>query len=177
MMIAEPQQWNQLMELLSTVVIQYLSAQIRSGADAVQIFDSWVGNLSSDAYRLYLLPHMSRIFTELKLLGAPVIHFGTGNPLLLPIQREAGGDVIGVDFRISLTQAAKMIPGVPLQGNLDPAVLFSTPEVVERETRRILAEGRNLTGHIFNLGHGILPETPIENVQRLVETAREGVLA
>ena len=176
MMIAEPEQWNQLMELLSTVVIQYLSAQIRAGADAVQIFDSWVGNLSPEAYRLYLFPHMRRIFTELRTLGAPVIHFGTGNPLLLPIQHEAGGDVIGVDFRISLTQAATLIPGVPLQGNLDPAVLFSTPEVVEQETRRILAEGRNLPGHIFNLGHGILPETPIENVVRLVETAKEGVL-
>ncbi len=172
MMVGDPALWHRLMELLSDVVADYLAAQIRAGADAVQLFDSWVGSLSPEAYRESLLPHMRGIFERLRPLGAPVIHFGTGNPLLLPIQREAGGDVIGVDFRCSLTQAASLVPGVPLQGNLDPTVLHTNPETVEREARRIVAEGRGLPGHVFNLGHGILTETPLENVARLVETVK-----
>ena len=172
MMIGDPALWHRIMELLSGVVADYLAAQIAAGADAVQLFDSWVGSLSPEAYRESLLPHMKGIFERLKPLGAPVIHFGTGNPLLLPIQREAGGDVIGVDFRCSLTQAATLVPGIPLQGNLDPTVLHTDPVTVEREARRIVAEGRALPGHIFNLGHGILTETPLENVERLVETVK-----
>ncbi len=174
MMVGDPKLWHRLMELLSGVVADYLCAQIAAGADAVQLFDSWVGSLSPEAYRESLLPHMKGIFAAVKATGAPVIHFGTGNPLLLPIQREAGGDVIGVDFRVSLTQAATLVPGVPLQGNLDPTVLHTDPETVEREARRIVAEGRKLPGHIFNLGHGILTETPLENVERLVETVKGG---
>ncbi|RYG17180.1 uroporphyrinogen decarboxylase [bacterium] len=172
MMVSQPELWNRLMELLSTVVADYLTAQIRAGADAVQLFDSWVGSLSPEAYRAHLLPHMKSIFERLKPLGAPVIHFGTGNPLLLPVQREAGGDVIGVDFRVTLPQAASLIPDVPLQGNLDPTVLHTDPDTVEREARRIVAEGRELKGHIFNLGHGILTETPLENVERLVQVVK-----
>jgi uroporphyrinogen decarboxylase len=172
MMLAEPELWHRLMELLSTVVADYLAAQIRAGADAVQLFDSWVGSLSPEAYRAHLLPHMKSIFERLKPLGAPVIHFGTGNPLLLPIQREAGGDVIGVDFRVTLPQAATLVPGIPLQGNLDPTVLHTNPDTVEREARRIVAEGRQLKGHIFNLGHGILTETPLKNVERLVQVVK-----
>jgi uroporphyrinogen decarboxylase len=172
MMLAQPDLWHRLMELLSTVVADYLTAQIRAGADAVQLFDSWVGSLSPEAYRQHLLPHMKSIFERLKPLGAPVIHFGTGNPLLLPVQREAGGDVIGVDFRVTLPHAASLVPGIPLQGNLDPTVLHTDPDTVEREARRIVAEGRELKGHIFNLGHGILTETPLENVERLVETVK-----
>lgn len=172
MMWSEPELWNRLMSLLADVVAEYLAAQIEAGADAVQLFDSWVGNLTPEAYREHLLPHMRTIFDRLRPLGAPAIHFGTGNPLLLPTMREAGGDVIGVDFRISLPEAAKLVPGAPLQGNLDPTVLQTNPDVVEREARRVVEEGRALTGHIFNLGHGILPDTPIENVERLVETVR-----
>lgn len=177
MMVGEPELWHRLMSLLSDVVADYLAAQIRAGADAVQLFDSWVGSLSPEAYRASLLPHMRSIFERLRPLGAPVIHFGTGNPLLLPIQREAGGDVIGVDFRVSLTQAASMIPGVPLQGNLDPTVLHSDPETVQREALKVVEDGRAAPAHIFNLGHGILTETPIENVERLVETVKGAVLA
>jgi len=172
MMYSEPELWARLMELLSGVVADYLVAQIEAGADAVQLFDSWVGNLSPEAYRQYLLPYMRGIFEALKATGAPAIHFGTGNPLLLPIMREAGGDVIGVDFRTTLTSASATIPGVPLQGNLDPTILHTNPDTVEREARRIVEEGRSLPGHIFNLGHGILPETPIENVERLIEAVR-----
>lgn len=177
MMFAEPTLWHRLMELLAEVVADYLRAQIQAGADAVQLFDSWVGSLTPDAYREYLMPHMRRIFEGLKPLGAPVIHFGTGNPLLLPVMREAGGDVIGVDFRVSLSQAASLVPGVPLQGNLDPTILLTNPDVVEREANRVLTAAKGLPGHIFNLGHGILPETPIENVQRLVETVRGAAVA
>jgi uroporphyrinogen decarboxylase len=172
MMVSEPELWHKLMELLSTVVADYLAQQIKAGADAVQLFDSWVGNLSPEAYRQYLLPHMKGIFARLKPLGAPVIHFGTGNPLLLPIQREAGGDVIGVDFRVTLTQASQLIPDTPLQGNLDPTILQTNPSTVETEARKIVQEGKALKAHIFNLGHGILPDTPLENVERLVETVK-----
>ncbi|AIE84309.1 uroporphyrinogen decarboxylase [Fimbriimonas ginsengisoli Gsoil 348] len=172
MMWSAPEQWHALMELLSDVVAEYLVAQIEAGADAVQLFDSWVGSLSPEAYREYLLPHMQRIFARLKETGAPVIHFGTGNPLLLPIMREAGGDVTGVDFRITLEQAATLVPGAPLQGNLDPTVLQTNPETVERIAREIVRQGSALPGHIFNLGHGILPETPLENVERLVEVVK-----
>lgn len=172
MMFSQPETWNRVMDLLSGVVAEYLTAQIEAGADAVQLFDSWVGNLTPSAYRAYLLPHMRRIFEALKPLGAPVIHFGTGNPLLLPVMKEAGGDVIGVDFRATLPDAARLIPGTVLQGNLDPTILQTNPTVVEREARRIVAEGRELPGHIFNLGHGILPDTPLENVERLVEVVK-----
>ncbi|MBS1717572.1 MAG: uroporphyrinogen decarboxylase [Armatimonadetes bacterium] len=172
MMLGEPRAWNRLMGLLSDVVVDFLSAQLNAGADAVQIFDSWVGNLSPEAYRQHLLPHMKSIFDRLRPLGAPVIHFGTGNPLLLPVMREAGGDVVGVDFRVSLTTAAQMVPGVPLQGNLDPTTLFAGNEVIKREALRILQEGQSLPGHIFNLGHGILQHTPLEGVQTLVETVQ-----
>jgi uroporphyrinogen decarboxylase len=177
MMLGEPGLWSRLMEMLSNVVADYLAAQIAAGADAVQLFDSWVGHLSTETYREYLLPYMRSIFERLKGLEAPVIHFGTGNPLLLPELARAGGDVIGVDYRISLTDAAQLLPGLPLQGNLDSAVLLSTPEVVEKEALNVLRQGRMLPGHIFNLGHGILPETPLENVQRLVETVQGSVVA
>jgi uroporphyrinogen decarboxylase len=102
----------------------------------------------------------------------PVIHFGTGTAALLAVQAEAGGDVIGVDWRISLTDAAKLLPGKPLQGNLDPAIMLTTPAIVEREAKRIIEEGRQLPGHIFNLGHGIYPEVPLENVEALVRTVK-----
>lgn len=173
MMLGDPQAWSRLMSLLSDVVADFLDAQIRAGANAVQIFDSWVGSLSPEAYRLHLLPHMKSIFERLRPLGAPVIHFGTGNPLLLPLMREAGGNVLGVDFRTSLTQAAEMIPGIPLQGNLDPTTLFAGPEVIRAEALKVLEQGSALTGHIFNLGHGILQHTPLESVTCLVDTVRE----
>ncbi len=172
MMFSQPELWHRLMSLLSGVVADYLQAQIRAGADAVQLFDSWVGNLSPESYRQYLLPYMKDIFDQLRPLNVPVIHFGTGNPLLLPIQREAGGDVLGVDFRITLSKAAELVPDCPLQGNLDPAVLQTTPATVERFARDIVSEGRALPGHIFNLGHGILPDTPLENVERLVQVVQ-----
>jgi uroporphyrinogen decarboxylase len=171
LMYSEPELWHRLMELLATVVRDYLSAQIEAGADAVQVFDSWIGAIDARTYREFVMPHMKLIFDGLRG-KAPVIHFGTGTAALLAIQAESGGDVIGVDWRITLTDAAKLVPGKPLQGNLDPAYMLTTPEIIEREARRIIEEGRALPGHIFNLGHGIFPEVPLENVEALVRTVK-----
>jgi uroporphyrinogen decarboxylase len=160
------------MGLLATVVRDYLTAQIEAGADAVQVFDSWIGAIDARTYREFVMPHMKVIFDGLRG-KAPVIHFGTGTAALLAVQAESGGDVIGVDWRISLTEAAKLVPGKPLQGNLDPAYMLTTPEIIEREAKRIIEEGRSLPGHIFNLGHGIFPEVPLENVEALVRTVKD----
>ena len=176
MMYAEPELWHSLMSLLSKVVAAYLISQIKAGADAVQLFDSWVGVLSEDSYREFLLPHMQSIFDALRPLGAPVIHFGTGTPGLLKIMKEAGGDVIGVDWRISLTQAAKNVgTATPMQGNLDPAILLTDPSTIRERAEEIIRQGRALPGHIFNLGHGIYPDTPIANVEALVEAVQTSI--
>ncbi len=172
MLIAEPQLWNELMDVLSASVLRYLRAQIEAGAQAVQLFDSWVGALDEASYRESLLPWMRRIFEGLKATGAPVIHFGTSTSAILAAMQDAGGDVIGVDWRIDLRAAARVLRPTPLQGNLDPAILLTNPEIVRRRAQRVIDEGASLPGHIFNLGHGILPETPIENVEALVETVQ-----
>jgi len=177
LMYSDPTFWHSLMELLSDVVCEYLGAQLDSGADAVQIFDSWVGHLSPPSYDEFLMPYMFRIFTYLEKYSKPVIHFGTGNPLLLTNMASAGGDVIGVDSRCSLTYASECAPGKVLQGNLDPTILLTNPDVIKRHARRIVEEGRKAPGHIFNLGHGILPSTPIENVQSLVDAVHECAVA
>ena len=172
LMRTEPQFWHGLMELLAENTLRFLSAQFDAGADAVQLFDSWVGVLDEASYRECLLPHMRHIFEGLRPIGKPVIHFGTGTAGLLKVMQEAGGDVIGVDWRISLTDAAKLVHPAPMQGNLDPAVLLTTPEIIARQAKRIVAEGKALPGHIFNLGHGIYPDTPIANVEALVTAVR-----
>jgi uroporphyrinogen decarboxylase len=172
LMRTEPRFWHGLMELLAENTLRYLRAQIEAGANAVQLFDSWVGVLDEAAYREFLLPHMKHIFEGLKPLGAPVIHFGTNTAAILKIQQEAGGDVLGVDWRISLTDAAKLVDPIPMQGNLDPAILLTNPEVVHAEAKKIVELGRTLPGHIFNLGHGIYPNTPIENVEALLDAVR-----
>lgn len=170
LMYSDPTLWHDIMNLLATVVRDYLQAQIDAGADAVQLFDSWIGAIDERTYREYVLPHMKLIFAGLS--GAPVIHFGTGTAALLGVQAEAGGDVIGVDWRISLADASQLVPGKPLQGNLDPAVMVTNPDIIRREAGRIILEGRKLPGHIFNLGHGIFPDVPLENVQALVDTVK-----
>jgi uroporphyrinogen decarboxylase len=177
LMYGDPLLWHDLVGLLSDVVASYLLAQIRAGVDAVQLFDSWIGVIDEKTYREYLLPHMQGIFERIKPTGVPAIHFGTGTTALLPVMQEAGGDVMGVDWRISLSDAAKSLMPTPLQGNLDPAVLLTNPDLIEKKARRILDEGRSLPGHVFNLGHGIYPDTPIENVERLVATVQEAVYA
>jgi uroporphyrinogen decarboxylase len=169
LMYCDPAAWHVLMERLVDTVSAYLLAQIHAGAQAVQLFDSWVGALSPRDYRNYVLPYSKRIFDALAPTGVPRIHFGTGTATLLELMKEAGGDVFGIDWRVPLGEAWARLGGVALQGNLDPAVMLSSPDVIERQAREILLEVNGHTGHVFNLGHGVLPQTPVENVERLVE--------
>lgn len=170
MMYREPALWDTLMGRLTELVLDYLLAQVRAGAQLVQLFDSWVGALSPDDYRRYVMPYTARVFRGLEHAGAPTIHFSTGTGGMLPQIAEAGGDVIGLDWRVDLGDAWRAIGyerGV--QGNLDPAVLLGPWEVVEDGARRVIEAAGGRPGHIFNLGHGVLPDTPVESLQRLVE--------
>src|SRR5262249_11055420 len=145
-------------------------AQITAGAQAVQLFDSWVGSLSGDDYRQFVMPHVSRILSDVGRAGVPVIHFGTDTGALLALMREAGGTVIGVDWRTPLDEAwTKVGSGVAVQGNLDPTVLFAPWDFIASSAKKVLARAGGRPGHVFNLGHGILPETPVDNVARLVD--------
>ena len=165
--------WHQMMSLISRALGRYLNAQIAAGAQAVQLFDSWVGALSPDDYREYVLPH-TRAVIQSVTPGTPVIHFGTGTAALLELMREAGGDVIGLDWRVRLDDAWQRLgDDVAVMGNFDSVALFSNVEVVRAQARRILEYAGNRPGHIFNLGHGILPETPVENVIALVDAVHE----
>ncbi len=173
MMYRDPGAWHEVMSRLARAVTKYLNAQIAAGAQAVQLFDSWVGCLSPSDYRKFVLPHTKAILDGLTP-NVPVINFGTGNPALLPLFAEAGGDVIGVDWRIELSDAWKMVgydKGV--QGNLDPLILFAEPSVIRSRAQDILRQAAGRPGHIFNLGHGVLPHTPVENVLTLIEAVRE----
>jgi uroporphyrinogen decarboxylase len=167
LMVHEPTAWDLLMTKLADAVIAHLQAQIRAGAQIVQLFDSWIGALSPDDYRQYVLPYSKRIFSAIK--NVPTIHFATDSAGLLELMKEAGGDVIGVDWRIPLDAAWARLPDRAIQGNLDPVSLFGPKEYVLRRADQILDRAADRPGHIFNLGHGILPETPIENVIALVE--------
>jgi uroporphyrinogen decarboxylase len=169
LMHTDPGTWHCLMDKLAESIAAYLRAQIHAGAQAVQLFDSWVGALSPRDYREFVLPHSKKIFDTLASTGVPRIHFGTGTATLLELMKEANTEVIGIDWRVPLDQAWNRLGDVALQGNLDPALLMTTPDVVAQEARIILAQANGKRGHIFNLGHGILPNTPIENVARLVE--------
>lgn len=164
--------WHALMSLISRALSRYLNAQIAAGAQAVQLFDSWVGCLSTDDYRAYVLPHTRSVIQNVTP-GTPVIHFGTGTAALLELMREAGGDVIGCDWRVDLGDAWRRLGDVAVMGNLDPVTLFANQEVIRAHTRRILERAGGRPGHIFNLGHGILPETPVENVIALVDAVHE----
>jgi uroporphyrinogen decarboxylase len=164
--------WHAMMSLISRALIRYLNAQIAAGAQAVQIFDSWVGCLSQDDYREYVLPHTRSVIQNITP-GTPVIHFGTGTATLLQLMKEAGGDVIGLDWRVDLREAWQSLGDVSVMGNLDPVALFAKPVFIRAQAQRILARADKRPGHIFNLGHGILPETPVENVIALVESVHE----
>jgi uroporphyrinogen decarboxylase len=169
-MYGEPAVWHRLMDKLARVVTAYLKNQIKAGAQAVQLFDSWVGCLSPDDYREYVQPHVRLIFEGLKNEGVPLIHFGTGTATLLELMREAGGTVIGVDWRVPLDEARRRLgAGVAVQGNLDPVVLFAPVHEIERRVEIILKQAGDAPGFIFNLGHGILPNTPVEHVQAAVD--------
>jgi uroporphyrinogen decarboxylase len=170
MMYREPELWHRLMDKLARVVTGYLRRQVRAGAQAIQLFDSWVGCLSPGDYAEYVLPHVQVIFEGLKRERVPMIHFGTGTGALLKLMREAGGDVIGVDWRMDLDEAWAMVGyDAAVQGNLDPVALFAPLHEIERRVEDILRRAANRPGHIFNLGHGILPQTPVENVGAVVD--------
>jgi uroporphyrinogen decarboxylase len=165
-----PEAWHLLMDKLARVITAYLKAQIEAGAQAVQLFDSWVGALSPDDYREYVQSHVQLIFDGLKGTNVPCIHFGTGTATLLELMEQAGGTVIGVDWRIRLDEARlRLGEDVALQGNLDPVVLFAPLPEIKRRVEAILSQAGTGPGFIFNLGHGILPGTPIENVQATID--------
>ena len=161
--------WHAMMALISRALVKYLNAQIAAGAQAVQLFDSWVGCLSPDDYREFVLPHTRSVIRGVTP-GVPVMHFGTGTATLLELMREAGGDVIGLDWRVRLDEGWERVGhDVAVMGNLDPVVLFAKQDVLRARAKKILEQAEGRAGHIFNLGHGILPETPVENVIALVE--------
>ncbi|MDN5294185.1 MAG: uroporphyrinogen decarboxylase [Eubacteriales bacterium] len=174
MMWQAPDLWHRLMKKIAKVVLLYLKAQIKAGAQAVQMFDSWVGALSPEDYREYVLPYSRYVLEGLKEEGVPVIHFANNASSMLELVAEAGGDVIGVDWRIDLDKAWERIGyDRAIQGNLDPMALFAPPKVIREKVKRILERAGNRPGHIFNLGHGIHKETPVENVIALVEAVHE----
>ncbi|MDQ3918092.1 MAG: uroporphyrinogen decarboxylase [Acidobacteriota bacterium] len=164
--------WHALMGRIGRALSRYLNAQVEAGAQAVQIFDSWVGALSPDDYREFVLPHTREVIRNVRA-GVPVLHFGTGTAGLLELMKEAGGDVIGLDWRVRLDEAWSRLGDVAVQGNFDSVALFTSPEIVRQRAKVILDRAANRPGHIFNLGHGILPETPVENVVALVEAVHE----
>jgi uroporphyrinogen decarboxylase len=165
LMYAEPEAWHQLMAHLAAAVTVYLLDQVRAGAQAVQLFDSWVGALAPGDYAEYVLPYSVRVLEALSGAAVPTIHFGTGTATLLPLMARAPSDVIGVDWRIHLDEAWAVVgEGFAIQGNLDPVALFAPPDELERRVVDILERAGGRPGHIFNLGHGVLPETPPEAV-------------
>jgi uroporphyrinogen decarboxylase len=168
LMYGSPAVWHELMETLTEVTIRYLHAQVAAGVQAVQLFDSWIGALGAAEYDEYVLPYVRRIF-EGVAATVPTIHFGTSTAHLLEQMAGAGCDAVSVDWRLRLDMAWSRIGRRAIQGNLDPAICLAPWPVVERETRRVLAEAGGRAGHIFNLGHGVLAETPSDTLRRIVE--------
>jgi uroporphyrinogen decarboxylase len=165
--------WDRLMEKLAEVLIRYLNAQIQAGAQALQLFDSWVGCLSPTDYETYVLPYSRKVIEGIDK-SVPLIHFATTSSTLLERMKQAGGDVIGIDWRVDLGEAWSRIGyDVAIQGNLDPVILLSSVDLIEKEVKRILQSAEGRPGHIFNLGHGILPNTPVDNVAALVDMVHE----
>ncbi len=161
------------MHRLTDASTLYLNAQVAAGAQALQVFDSWVGTLSPRDYARFVLPHMARLFAGLDP-SVPAIHFGTGTASLLELQRDAGGSVIGLDWRVELDQGWRRLGhDVAVQGNLDPVILLSSREEIETQARCVLAQAGGRPGHIFNLGHGILPQTPVDNVRSLIDIVHD----
>jgi uroporphyrinogen decarboxylase len=174
LMYGQPKLWADLLDRLADITAAFLKVQIEAGASAVQLFDSWVGALAAQDYRRYVMPASMKVFDAVAGYGVPRIHFGVGTGELLGLMGEAGADVVGVDWRVPLEEAARRVgPGKALQGNLDPAVLFAGHEVVEAKARQVLDAARGLPGHVFNLGHGVLPSTDPDALTRLVAFVHE----
>ena len=170
LMYGQPELWADLMGRLADITISFLQVQVEAGASAVQLFDSWAGALSADDYRSLVLPHSKRIFDALAPSGVPRIHFGVNTGELLGPMGAAGADVVGVDWRVPLDEAVSRVePGKALQGNLDPAILMAPWPVIEERARQVLDRGRTAEGHVFNLGHGVLPQTDPDVLARLTD--------
>lgn len=170
LMHQDPYAWHELMQHLTEMVSTYLEGQVKAGASVLQLFDSWVGCLSPSDYEEYVLPYSRHIFDSASAATVPLIHFGTNTATLLPLMKRAGGDVISVDWKINIDDAWKLVGyRRAIQGNLDPAILLSDAKTIRRYARDILDRTKGRRGHIFSLGHGVLPETPPENVKVLVD--------
>lgn len=174
LMYRAPETWHRLMDYLARMLGRYLRAQVEAGVEAVQLFDSWVGGLSPADYREYVLPYSRQVLEAMQSTGVPTIHFGTGTAGLLPLMAEAGGDVIGIDWRVFIDEAWEAVgPGKGIQGNLDPALLLGPFSKVQERARDILDRVGGRPGHIFNLGHGVLPNASLDNLQRLAAWVHE----
>jgi uroporphyrinogen decarboxylase len=174
MMYGDPQLWADLLDRLADITAVFLRVQIEAGASAVQLFDSWAGALRPEDYRASVLPASAKVFAAVAGYGVPRIHFGVGTGELLGLMSQAGADVVGADWRVRLDEAARRVgPGKAMQGNLDPAVLFAPREAVAAQADEVLAAARGLDGHVFNLGHGVLPDTDPEALTRLVAHVHE----
>jgi uroporphyrinogen decarboxylase len=172
LMYSDPGAWNALLERLSGAVVTYLNAQVRAGAQALQLFDSWIGCLSPSDYVRYVQPHMTKIFRALDP-SVPVIHFGAGNPALYPLMKAAGGNVIGLDFRCELGPTWDQLGDVAVMGNLDPYSLLAPTPVLQQRAKHVLNSAAGRAGHIFNLGHGIFPQASVDQVRALVDYVHE----
>jgi uroporphyrinogen decarboxylase len=174
LMYRQPAAWRMLLDKLIAVLREYAAQQVAAGADVIQIFDSWAGALSVDDYRDFVLPATKVLVREVQALGVPVIYFGVDTASLLPAMRETGADVLGLDWRVPLDEGWRSLDyACAVQGNLDPITLFAEPELIRKRVHHILAQAAGRSGHIFNLGHGIVPGTPVENVQAVVKFVRE----
>jgi len=174
LMYADPTAWQALMHKLTTVLVEYSAQQVKAGADVIQIFDSWVGALSVADYREYVLPITRSMVRQVQALGVPVIYFGVDTATLLPSMRETGADVIGLDWRIPLDVGRQAVgQNCAVQGNLDPIALFAPEAILRARVEEVLRQAGGNPGHIFNVGHGIVPTTPVENVQRVVRWVHE----
>lgn len=174
LMYREPAAWQSLLEKLTVVLREYTAQQVEAGADVIQIFDSWAGALSIDDYREFVLPVTTTLVREVQALGVPVIYFGVDTASLLPSMRQTGADVLGLDWRTPLDKAWREFDyACGVQGNLDPITLFAEPDLLRRRVHQVLDRAASRPGHIFNLGHGIVPGTPVENVQAVVKFVRE----
>lgn len=174
LMWSDPSGWRELMERIVSVLAPYAASQVAAGASAIQVFDSWVGALSPSDYERFVLPHSRELVRRIQSGGVPVIHFGTGNAGFLDVFARAGGDVLGLDWRVDLAEAWKRVGhDTPVQGNLDPIALLAPLPELRRKVRAVLAAADGRPGHIFNLGHGIIPETRVEHVRAAVGMVRE----
>jgi uroporphyrinogen decarboxylase len=174
LMYRQPDVWRRLLDKLVTVLREYARQQVEAGADCIQVFDSWAGSLSVEDYRDFVLPSTTTLIRDVQAAGVPVVYFGVDTASLLPSMRETGADVLGLDWRTPLDKAWRNLDyACAVQGNLDPITLFAEPDLIHRRVRQILDQAGGRPGHIFNLGHGIVPNTPVENVQQVVRFVRE----